>query len=61
MTYKREGRKNDESRKIIAKAGIIPQADGSGYFKIGNTEAYVAVYGPRNLFQNSSRILQKGY
>tara|TARA_Y100000310_G_C20700789_1_gene829677 strand:+ start:2348 stop:3055 length:708 start_codon:yes stop_codon:yes gene_type:complete len=51
MTYKErpDGRKFDEPRKIEAKAGVIPNADGSAYFKIGNTAAYAAVYGPRNL------------
>lgn len=51
MTYtkRHDGRKPTETRPIIAKAGIIPKADGSGYFKIGNTEAYAAVYGPREL------------
>ena len=51
MTYKErlDGRKFDEPRKIEAKVGIIPKADGSAMFKIGNTVAYAAVYGPRNL------------
>lgn len=40
----------DETRPIEAKAGVIKRADGSAYFKIGKTIAYVAVYGPRNLF-----------
>jgi len=48
--YKRKDRANDETRPITAKAGIIKNADGSGYFKIGKTEAYAAVYGPRNLY-----------
>lgn len=43
------GRKNDESRKIEAEAGVIAKADGSARFKIGDTEAYAAVYGPREL------------
>jgi len=42
-------RKVDETRKIEAKAGVIPRADGSAVFKIGNTVAYAAVYGPRSL------------
>lgn len=33
-----------------AKVGVIPNADGSAYFKIGNTVAYAAVYGPRELY-----------
>ena len=48
MTLKRaDKRKFDELREIEAKAGIIKRADGSGYFKIGDTIAYAAVYGPR--------------
>ncbi len=51
MAYKKrhDNRKTNETRPIIAKAGVITKADGSGYFKIGNTEAYAAVYGPREL------------
>ena len=53
-------RKNDELRPIEAKAGIIKRADGSGYFKIGDTEAYAAVYGPRNLYPKFLQNPQKG-
>lgn len=60
MVFKREGRKNDEPREIIAKVGVIPRADGSAYFKIGNTEAYAAVYGPRNLFPRFKQDPTKG-
>ena len=51
MAYKErlDKRKFDEMRKIEAKVGIIENADGSAMFKIGNTIAYAAVYGPRNL------------
>ena len=51
MTYKQriDGRGFDETRPIEAKVGIIKRADGSAMFKIGNTWAYAAVYGPRNL------------
>jgi exosome complex component RRP41 len=48
-TKRHDGRKPTETRPITAKAGVIPKADGSGYFKIGDTEAYAAVYGPREL------------
>ncbi len=48
-TKRHDGRRPGETRPIVAKAGVIPKADGSGYFKIGNTEAYAAVYGPREL------------
>jgi len=51
MTYKErlDKRGFDETRPIEAKVGIIKRADGSAMFKIGNTVAYAAVYGPRNL------------
>jgi len=52
MTYNKriDGRKIDELRPIEAKAGIIKNADGSAYFRMGNTVAYAAVYGPREMF-----------
>ncbi|MFP4112202.1 MAG: exosome complex exonuclease Rrp41 [Candidatus Woesearchaeota archaeon] len=58
--YKREGRKLEETRPIEAKAGVIPNADGSAYFKIGDTVAYAAVYGPRNLFPRFLQDPEKG-
>ena len=62
MVYKTraDGRKFDETRKIEAKVGIIPNADGSSYFKIGNTWAYAAVYGPRNLHPKFLQDPSKG-
>ncbi|MCK5107615.1 MAG: exosome complex exonuclease Rrp41 [Nanoarchaeota archaeon] len=68
MSYNKrlDGRKMDELRPMEAKAGVIKRADGSAYFKIGNTWAYAAVYGPRNLYpkfkQDPSRaILRVNY
>jgi len=51
MSYKKrlDGRDFEEPRPMEAKVGIIPRADGSAMFKIGDTIAYAAVYGPRNL------------
>jgi exosome complex component RRP41 len=50
MTYKRpDGRKNNEMRKMTAKVGVVPNADGSAMFAFGNTVAIAAVYGPRKL------------
>ncbi|RME32236.1 exosome complex exonuclease Rrp41 [Candidatus Woesearchaeota archaeon] len=62
MAYKKrvDGRKFDETRPIIAKAGVIPKADGSGYFKIGKTEAYAAVYGPRELHPRNKQDPKTG-
>lgn len=62
MTYNKrlDGRKFDETRKIEVKVGIIKRADGSAYFKMGETWAYAAVYGPRNLYPKFLQDPQKG-
>lgn len=62
MVYKERlgKRKFDETREIEAKVGVIPNADGSAYFKIGNTWAYAAVYGPRNLHPKFLQDPSKG-
>ncbi len=62
MAYEKrfDGRKLDEPRKITAKVGIIKQADGSAMFKIGDTVAYAAVYGPRELHPRFLQNPQEG-
>ena len=62
MTYKERlnGRKFDETRPIEAKVGVIKRAHGSAMFKIGNTWAYAAVYGPRNLHPKFLQDPQRG-
>lgn len=55
-----DNRNFDELRPIEAKAGIIKRADGSGYFKIGNTIAYAAVYGPKDLYPRFLQDPRKG-
>ncbi len=62
MTYKQriDGRGFDETRAIEAKVGVIKRADGSAMFKIGNTWAYAAVYGPRNLHPRFLQDPQRG-
>jgi len=50
MAHKRpDGRKLDELRKMTAKVGVVPNADGSAMFAFGKTVAIAAVYGPRQL------------
>jgi len=50
MVLKRtSGRKLTELRPMIAKVGVIPNADGSAMFAFGDTVAIAAVYGPRQL------------
>ena len=62
MTYaqRQDNRKFNEMRPIEAKVGVIKRADGSAYFKIGNTSAYAAVYGPRNLHPKFLQDPQRG-
>jgi len=44
-----DGRRCDEMREIVAKAGILKQANGSGYFAFGNTVAIAGVFGPKEV------------
>ncbi len=62
MVYEKryDGRDWKETRPITTKAGVIKNADGSGYFKIGKTEAYAAVYGPRELHPKFMQNPNKG-
>ncbi|MEK6830296.1 MAG: exosome complex exonuclease Rrp41, partial [Nanoarchaeota archaeon] len=55
-----DGRKFDEPRKMEAKIGVIPRADGSAMFKIGDTIAIAAVYGPRELHPKFLQNPEKG-
>ena len=59
-TKRIDARGFEETRPIEAKVGVIPRADGSAYFKIGNTWAYAAVYGPRNLHPKFLQDPQRG-
>ncbi len=63
MTYDKrfDGRGFDEVRPIEAKAGVIKRAVGSGWFKIGKTEALAAVYGPREMFPRFLKDPEKGH
>ncbi|MEK6942568.1 MAG: exosome complex exonuclease Rrp41 [Nanoarchaeota archaeon] len=62
MSYKQriDNRGFDETRPIEAKVGVIKRADGSAMFRIGNTMAYAAVYGPRNLHPKFMQDPQTG-
>ena len=62
MAYKKriDGRGFEEPRKIEAKVGVIKRATGSAYFKFGNTWAYAAVYGPRELYPRFLQDPSKG-
>ena len=55
-----DGRTIDALREISAKTGVVPRADGSAMFKIGNTVAIAAVYGPRELHPKFLQNPEKG-
>lgn len=59
-TKRYDGRAMDETRPIEAKAGVLKNADGSAYFKIGGTIAYAAVHGPREVFPRFLSNPKKG-
>jgi exosome complex component RRP41 len=59
-TKRLDGRKLDETRPIEAKIGVVKRADGSALFKIGQTTAYAAVYGPRSMYPRFLQNPQKG-
>lgn len=60
MAARNDGRRPDEMRPMEAKVGVIKRATGSAWFKIGNTEAYAAVYGPRDLFPRFLKNPEEG-
>lgn len=55
-----DGRKNDEMRKVEAKVGVVPNADGSAMFTAGDTVAIAAVYGPRKMHPQHQQNPEKG-
>jgi len=55
-----DGRAMDECRPMTAKVGVVKNAMGSAYFKIGNTIAYAAVYGPREIYPKFLSNPKKG-
>jgi exosome complex component RRP41 len=56
-----DGRANNELRPVMAKVGVIPNADGSAIFAFGDTVAIAAVYGPRQLHPQHMQNPQKAY
>lgn len=61
-----DGRDFDELRPMEMQVGVIKNADGSAFVRMGKTTAYAAVYGPRDLYpkflQNPERgILRCNY
>ena len=44
-----DGRTINEPRRIMIKAGVLKNADGSAYIEFGNNKIIVGVYGPRDV------------
>jgi len=44
-----DGRKIDEPRKIMIKAGVLKNANGSAYIEFGNNKILAGVFGPRDV------------
>ena len=59
-TKRSDSRKMDECRKISAKVGIIPNADGSAMFAFGKTIALASVFGPRTLNPKHQQDPERG-
>ena len=55
-----DGRKPDEIRKMEAKVGVVPNANGSAMFSFGDTIAIAAVYGPRKMHPQHQQDPEKG-
>jgi exosome complex component RRP41 len=53
-------RRPNELRKITAKVGIIPNADGSAMFSFGDTVAIAAVYGPKKMHPQHAQDPERG-
>ncbi len=60
MFTRADGKKLDQTREIEAKVGVVKNADGSAFFRIGKTSAYAAVYGPRELHPKFMQDPTKG-
>jgi exosome complex component RRP41 len=55
-----DGRKLDEMRPVVAKVGVVKNADGSAMFQSGKTIAYAAVYGPKKMHPQHLQNPAKG-
>jgi exosome complex component RRP41 len=53
-------RKPDDMRPIEIEVGVISKADGSAMFKIGDTVAIAAVYGPKEMHPKRLQDAERG-
>lgn len=59
-TKRPDGRKMDELRAMTAKVGIIPNANGSALFAMGDTIAIASVFGPKTLNPKHDQDPERG-
>ncbi|MFQ5648265.1 MAG: exosome complex exonuclease Rrp41 [Candidatus Aenigmatarchaeota archaeon] len=56
-----DGRKPEEMRPLVIKAGVVPNANGSALVQMGKTTAIAAVYGPRILHPKRLQVTDRAY
>ena len=44
-----DGRKVNETRRVMIKAGVLKNADGSAYIEFGDNKILAGVFGPRDV------------
>ena len=44
-----DGRKVNETRKVMIKAGVLKNANGSAYIEFGDNKILAGVFGPRDV------------
>lgn len=54
-----DGRRIDELRPMEASVGVLKKADGSAFFKMGNTTAIAGVFGPRKVYPKHQENSEK--
>ena len=55
LGFRNDGRRPYETRKIECKLSVIPNANGSAVFNIGNTSVIASIYGPQHPKNRESR------
>ncbi len=59
MSDRIDGRKFDELRPMEAKVGVLKNADGSAFFRLGNTKVIAGVFGPRQVHPKHEENTEK--
>ncbi|KAE8810885.1 exosome complex component RRP41 [Hordeum vulgare] len=54
--FRVDGRRPNELRQLKGEVGVVSRADGLALLEMGNTRVIAAVYGPREVLVQSSKI-----